>query len=169
MVVKCFKETPWQLAEFWPISKWKYLNYEPHYQNGSYKWLYVVSSKKQNLKCTTLLDCTLQSCNVSSFDNFLESLNGPGDKVANKSSLLRDQKHQKSYLYISYCLSFFKTLGLHISKALSISTNFCPKRISKRGSMLKVSGGCYNYRFKLYKWLNVATKTVVANSSWQNL
>ena len=43
------------------------------------------------------------------------------------------------------------------------------KRISKRGSVLKVRGGCYNYRFKLYKWLNVATKTVVANSSWQNL
>ena len=39
------------------------------------------------------------------------------------------------------------------------------KRISKRGSVLKERGGCYNYRFKLYKWLNVATKTVVANSS----
>jgi hypothetical protein len=25
------------------------------------------------------------------------------------------------------------------------------KRISKRGSVLKVRGGCYNYRFKLYK------------------
>ena len=32
--------------------------------------------------------------------------------------------------------------------------------------MLKVRGGCYNYRFKLYKWLNVAAKTVVANLSW---
>ena len=42
---------------------------------------------------------------------------------------------------------------------------FTPKR-SKRGSVLKVRG---NYRFKLYKWLNVATKTVVANSSRQNL
>ena len=46
---------------------------------------------------------------------------------------------------------------------------FLPKRISKRGSVLKVRGGCYNYRFRLYKWMNVATKTVVANSSWQNL
>jgi hypothetical protein len=35
-----------------------------------------------------------------------------------------------------------------------------PKRIGKRGSVLKVRGGCYNYRFKLYKGLNVATKTV---------
>ena len=26
-----------------------------------------------------------------------------------------------------------------------------PERISKRGSVLKVRGGCYNYRFKLYK------------------
>ena len=26
-----------------------------------------------------------------------------------------------------------------------------PKRISKRGSELKVRGDCYNYRFKLYK------------------
>ena len=26
-----------------------------------------------------------------------------------------------------------------------------PKRISNRGSVLKVKGGCYNYRFKLYK------------------
>ena len=34
------------------------------------------------------------------------------------------------------------------------------KRISKRGSVLEVRGGCYNYRFKLYMWLNVATKTV---------
>ena len=25
------------------------------------------------------------------------------------------------------------------------------KRISKRGSVLQVRGGCYNYRFKLYK------------------
>ena len=25
------------------------------------------------------------------------------------------------------------------------------KRISKRGSVLKVRGGCYNYIFKLYK------------------
>ena len=41
-----------------------------------------------------------------------------------------------------------------------------PKRISKRGSVLKVRGGCYNYRFKLYKRLNMATKTVVANLSW---
>ena len=38
------------------------------------------------------------------------------------------------------------------------------QRISKRGSVLKVMGGCYNYRFKLYKRLNVATKTVVADS-----
>jgi hypothetical protein len=43
------------------------------------------------------------------------------------------------------------------------------KRISKRGSVLKLRGGCYNYIFKLYKWLNVATKTVVPNSSWENL
>ena len=42
------------------------------------------------------------------------------------------------------------------------------KRISKRGIVLKVRSGCYNYIFKLYKWLNVATKTVVANSSWKN-
>ena len=34
------------------------------------------------------------------------------------------------------------------------------KRIIKRGSVLKTRGGCYNYRFKLYKWLTVATKTV---------
>ena len=27
------------------------------------------------------------------------------------------------------------------------------KRISKRGSVLKERGGCYIYRFKLYKWL----------------
>ena len=66
----------------------------------------------------------MQCSNVSSFENFLESLNGPGDKVANKSSLLRDQKHQKSYLYTCDCLSFFKTLGLHISKALSILQTF---------------------------------------------
>jgi hypothetical protein len=31
--------------------------------------------------------------------------------------------------------------------------------------LLKVRGGCYNYRFKLY----VAIKTVEANSSWQPL
>ena len=37
-----------------------------------------------------------------------------------------------------------------------------PKRISKRGIVLKVRRGSYNYRFKLYKWLNVATKIVVA-------
>ena len=37
------------------------------------------------------------------------------------------------------------------------------KKISKRGSVLKVRDSCYNYRFKLYKELNVATKTVVAN------
>ena len=35
--------------------------------------------------------------------------------------------------------------------------------------VVKVRGGCYNYRFKLYKGLNVATKTLVANLSWQNL
>ena len=29
--------------------------------------------------------------------------------------------------------------------------------------MLKVRGGCYNCRFKLYKWLNVATKTVCSS------
>ena len=36
------------------------------------------------------------------------------------------------------------------------------KKISKSCSVLKVGGGCYDYRFKLYKWLNVATKTVVS-------
>ena len=45
---------------------------------------------------------------------------------------------------------------------------FLPKRISsERGSVLKVRCGSYNYRLKLYKWLNVDTKTVVANSCWQ--
>ena len=41
------------------------------------------------------------------------------------------------------------------------------KRVSKRGSVLKVRGGCYNYKFKLYKWLKEATKTVVVNLLWQ--
>ena len=36
------------------------------------------------------------------------------------------------------------------------------KGIRKRGSVLKVRGGCYNYIFKLNKTLNVATKIVVA-------
>ena len=43
------------------------------------------------------------------------------------------------------------------------------KRISKRGSVLKVRGGCYNYRFKLYKRVKEATKTVRVNSLWQKL
>ena len=30
-------------------------------------------------------------------------------------------------------------------------SGFYSKRISKRGSVLKLRGGCYNYRFKLYK------------------
>ena len=38
-----------------------------------------------------------------------------------------------------------------------------PKGISKRDSVGTIRGGCYNYRFKLYKWLNVATKTAVEN------
>ena len=42
------------------------------------------------------------------------------------------------------------------------------KIIIRRGSVLKVWGSCYNYRFKIHKWLNVATQTVVANLSWQN-
>ena len=43
------------------------------------------------------------------------------------------------------------------------------KRISKMSIVLKVGGGCYSYRFKLYKWLYVVAKTVVATLSWQNL
>jgi hypothetical protein len=35
--------------------------------------------------------------------------------------------------------------------AREISNIFEPKRISKRSSVFKVRGGCYNYRFKLYK------------------
>ena len=54
-------------------------------------------------------------------------------------------------------------------KKLHTATEQQPKRISKRGSMVNVRGGCYNYRFKLYKGLNVSTKTAVANLSWQKL
>ena len=56
----------------------------------------------------------------------------------------------------------FRTRGLE-------SFNPVTKRISKRGSVLKVRGSGYNYRFKHYKSLNVATKTVVVNLSWHNL
>ena len=51
----------------------------------------------------------------------------------------------------------------------SFSGEDTTKRIIKRGSVLKVRGGCYNYRFKPYNRMNVATKTVVANLPWQNL
>ena len=64
----------------------------------------------------------------------------------------------------------FWDLDLHIffPDMCGITTQLT-KRISKRGIVLKVRAGCYNYRFKLYKRLNVATKTVVANLPWQNL
>lgn len=40
----------------------------------------------------------------------------------------------------------------------SSKAELASKRTSKRSSVLKVKGGSYNYRFKLYKLLNVATK-----------
>ena len=36
-------------------------------------------------------------------------------------------------------------------KKLHTATDQQPKRISKRVSVVKVMGGCYKYRFKLYK------------------
>ena len=46
-----------------------------------------------------------------------------------------------------YLLSDTNTRAFFLKDMYSIDT----KRISKRGSVLKVRGGCYNYRFKFYK------------------
>ena len=42
---------------------------------------------------------------------------------------------------ISLC-HLFRKAGIRIEYVMQL-----PKRISKRGSVLKVRGGCYNYRF----------------------
>ena len=51
--------------------------------------------------------------------------------------------------------------NMHSTKSNFNSTRtYFQKRISKRGSVLKVRGGCYNFRFKLYKWLSPKVITI---------
>ena len=67
---------------------------------------------------------------------------------------------------------FTSLMHNHVSHATYvILTRSSPNRISKRGSVLKVRGSCYNKQLHIHalQVTECGYKTVVENLSWQKL
>ena len=82
----------------------------------------------------------------------------PQGFFGNTILILRPSTSEAFYFWMSPWNSHANT-DLREKNLKSYFTLYIPtKKISKRGSVLKVRGGRYNYRFKLYKWLKCGYK-----------
>ena len=66
--------------------------------------------------------------------------------------------HRKGLMKITKPVASKKCIALEEGRqigreGLVAYRTYHTKRISKRSSVLKLRAGCYNYRFKHYKWL----------------